>query len=608
MLDQRRRRALQDLDEATFSKFHVRTVLVAGAGFFTDAYDIFAISVGAVMLGLVYNNGLTSLGAAADLGLKVACPIGNLFGQTLFGWMADVYGRKKMYGIELVIIITATLVQAMAAQGPNTSVTITGVLVFWRFVMGVGIGGDYPLSAIITSEFAATRIRGRMMTAVFAAQGFGTLSATVVAIICVAAFRDRILSTGAAGVDPCWRLLIGLGCVPAVFALYFRLSIPESPRFTMDVERNVTAAARESERFMRTAGYRDERDVFSTALKAEAPRMSWHDFRTYFGQWRNGRILLGTAYSWFALDIAFYGLGFNSSLLLNKIGYGASGSCEVGQLPTDLANQCMYNTVWSISLGSIILAAAGLIPGFIASFLLVDVVGRRPLQLAGFALMTCILCAMGFGYWELQHESTWFVVLFCLANFMANAGPNTTTFVIPGEVFPTRYRSTAHGISAASGKLGAVIAQIIFSRLQDLGGPSGSGNWIGHILEIFAFFMLTGVFSTLLLPETKRKSLEELSNEVQENFIYDLHEVQFPEGAILHGQPEAHMHMHINGHTLLQSSANGHPLHPREVTFADQEYRDEPLYPEPETEPEPEAGADQGATSRTRAGVVAYAR
>ncbi|KZO99325.1 MFS general substrate transporter [Calocera viscosa TUFC12733] len=543
MLDQRRRRALQDLDEATFSKFHIRTVLVAGAGFFTDAYDIFAISVGAVMLGLVYNNGQTSLGAAADLGLKVATPIGNLFGQTLFGWMADVYGRKKMYGIELVIIITATVVQAMAAQGPNTAVTITGVLIFWRFIMGVGIGGDYPLSAVITSEFAATRIRGRMMTAVFAGQGLGTLAATVVAIICVAAFRGRIEDTGAAGVDPCWRLLIGLGCVPAVFALYFRLSIPESPRFTMDVERNVTAAARESERFMRTALYRDERDEFANAIRAEAPRMSWADFKAYFGQWRNGKILFGTAYSWFALDIVIYGLGFNSSLLLNKIGYGIQDiTC------TDNPNMCMYQTVWSISLGSMILAAAGLIPGFIAAFLLIDVIGRRPLQLIGFSLMTATLCGMGFGYWALQaHASTWFVVLFCFANFCANGGPNTTTFVIPGEVFPTRYRSTAHGISAACGKFGAVIAQIIFSRLQDLGGAPGSGNWIGHILEIFAFFMLTGVFSTLLLPETKRKTLEQLSNENQENFIYDLHEVRLPEGVLLHGHPETQTLAYING-------------------------------------------------------------
>jgi len=71
----------------------------------------------------------------------------------------------------------------------------------------------------------------------------------------------------------------------------------------------------------------------------------------------------------------------------------------------------------------------------------------------------------------LKHHGS-FTALYCLANFFQNFGPNTTTFVIPGEVFPTRYRSTAHGISAASGKLGAIVAQVGFQRLKDHGGKN----------------------------------------------------------------------------------------------------------------------------------------
>jgi PHS family inorganic phosphate transporter-like MFS transporter len=88
-------------------------------------------------------------------------------------------------------------------------------------------------------------------------------------------------------------------------------------------------------------------------------------------------------------------------------------------------------------------------------------------------------------------------------------GPNTTTFVVPGECFPTRYRSTAHGISAASGKIGSIIAQVGFGLLKDIGG---SNAWINHLLQLFAFFMLTGIFSSLLINETKGKTLEELSD------------------------------------------------------------------------------------------------
>lgn len=68
-----------------------------------------------------------------------------------------------------MIIIVGTLGQAIAGHAPGVS--IYGVMIMWRFIMGMGIGGDYPLSAVITSEFAARRIRGRMMTAVFSAQG-----------------------------------------------------------------------------------------------------------------------------------------------------------------------------------------------------------------------------------------------------------------------------------------------------------------------------------------------------------------------------------------------------------------------------------------------------
>lgn len=139
----------------------------------------------------------------------------------------------------------------------------------------------------------------------------------------------------------------------------------------------------------------------------------------------------------------------------------------------------------------------------------------------GFIILTIIFICMGFGYDAMQSTDSGkraFVFLYCMANFFQNFGPNTTTFIIPGEVFPTRYRSTAHGISAASGKLGAIIAQVGFSQMINIGGK---GKFLPHILEIFAFFMLTGIFSTLLLPETMNRSLEDLSQEDQEDFIQD---------------------------------------------------------------------------------------
>jgi PHS family inorganic phosphate transporter-like MFS transporter len=88
---------------------------------------------------------------------------------------------------------------------------------------------------------------------------------------------------------------------------------------------------------------------------------------------------------------------------------------------------------------------------------------------------------IGFGFEKLNSTPQLkhvFVFLYCMANFFQNFGPNTTTFIIPGEAFPTRYRSTAHGISAACGKLGAIIAQIMSAHLKDRGGPN---KFIPHL-------------------------------------------------------------------------------------------------------------------------------
>ncbi len=152
--NERRRLALAELDKSAFGWHHVRAVVVAGIGFFTDAYDLFAIGLVTAMLGVVYwHDAETSPGvipSGADTAVKVAAAGGAVIGQIAFGALADLLGRKRMYGIELIIIIFATLNQALTADAPGLS--LVGTLVFWRVLMGVGVGGDHPLSAIITSE------------------------------------------------------------------------------------------------------------------------------------------------------------------------------------------------------------------------------------------------------------------------------------------------------------------------------------------------------------------------------------------------------------------------------------------------------------------------
>lgn len=104
--------------------------------------------------------------------------------------------------------------------------------------------------------------------------------------------------------------------------------------------------------------------------------------------------------------------------------------------------------------------------------------------------------------------------LYVVAQFFFNFGPNATTFIVAGECFPTRYRSTASGTSAAAGKIGSIIAQAAIAPLRVRGATKTSASpWLNHVLEIYALFMFLGIFTTLCIPETKRLTLERLSNE-----------------------------------------------------------------------------------------------
>ncbi|KAF7728907.1 Inorganic phosphate transporter pho84 [Apophysomyces ossiformis] len=507
---ERRRAVLEQIDSAEFGWFHIRACIVSGIGFFTDAYDIFAINLVSTMLGFVYwkeQGGHTP--HAVETTLKVTCSIGTMFGQLVFGWLADRLGRKRMYGVELIIIIIGTVGQSFAGNGP--AVAFWGIIAFWRVILGIGIGGDYPLSSVITAEFATTKRRGAMMAAVFAMQGFGQLAASVVGLIGTVAYQNAIREDPNY-LDYVWRIVIGVGAVPALFALYYRLVLPETPRFTMDVEQKVEKGISDAQAFIDYgAAAGDYSDNIAVARINVSPHASWADFRAYFGQWKHFKVLFGCAYSWFALDVAWYGLGLNSSVILQKIGFAG------GFDSSDVEGYAPYDAVFRVCVGNIIINLLGSIPGYWISVFTIDRLGRKTIQIMGFIMLTIFFIVLGFAYDAILKTSLpLFIVIYTLAQVFFNFGPNTTTFIVPGECFPTRYRSTAHGISAAAGKLGSIVAQVGFGLLKDIGGYNA---WINHLLQIFALFMLSGIFSSLLIPETKGKTLEELSGERRRSTI-----------------------------------------------------------------------------------------
>lgn len=242
-------------------------------------------------------------------------------------------GRKRMYGLELILIIFATLAQALSSD--SAAISVTGLLIFWRVLMGIGIGGDYPLSSIITSEFATTKWRGAMMGSVFAMQGIGQFAAAIVTLCATQGFKGSLESATKAStctgvcqlaVDKMWRIVIGFGAVPGCAALYFRLTIPETPRYTFDVARDAEKGVEDVKAYKagKPEGKPDEvaraAVLQDSRVRLDPPKASWSDFVRHYGQWKHGKILLGTAGSWFFLDVGQSFLKSSMKLLMKTIG------------------------------------------------------------------------------------------------------------------------------------------------------------------------------------------------------------------------------------------------------------------------------------------------
>ncbi|KAM2852088.1 hypothetical protein PS2_028116 [Malus domestica] len=180
--------------------------------------------------------------------------------------------------------------------------------------------------------------------------------------------------------------------------------------------------------------------------------------------------------------------------------------------------------LYTIARAQTLIALCSLVPGYWFIVAFIDRIGRFAIQLMGFFFMTVFMFALAIPnhHWTLKPNKIGFVVLYSLTFFFSNFGPNATTFVVPAEIFSARLRSTCHGISAAVGKVGAIIggfgflyaAQSMNPAKTDAGYPPGIG--MKNSLIMLTTINFFGMLFTLLVPEPKGKSLEELSGETEE--------------------------------------------------------------------------------------------
>ncbi len=454
------------LDEAEVGRKHWLTVLTAGMGFFTDAYDLFIIGTVTVLLTPIFHLSTNQVSL-----LNSASLLASMAGALTFGKLMDHLGRKRMYGVEVAILVAGAILTAFAWN-------FTSLFVF-RLVVGYGVGGDYATSAVITAEYANKRSRGRLIGSVFAMQGLGLLAGPAIASI----FLGAGVPDGIA-----WRLMLGLGAIPAASVIYLRRRIRETPRYTLSVKGDVAAAATTVAWVTGTrpavqgngsspAGT-PTRPLGNGSGRALRARLTSKPFLLR---------LVGTGGSWFLMDIAFYGNSVSSPLILKLLQ--------------------PKGTLLDHTLISLAIFAVAAFPGYWVAVLLMDRIGRKRIQWQGFAVMTAAFTLI----WLLPDGATavgLFLPLFAISYFFIEFGPNQTTFVYPSEIFPTSVRGTADGISAAAGKLGAFLGALFVPHLLSAVGISG-------VMGVMAGVSAVGIVLTLVaLPEPKGQTLEVASAEV----------------------------------------------------------------------------------------------
>eukprot|EP00897_Mesotaenium_endlicherianum_P002717 jgi/Mesen1/2473/ME000158S01668 len=528
---------LNALDKTKTSLYHFTAVLVAGMGFFTDAYDLFCIATVTKLLGRLYyydplinKPGVLPVNVAAAVNGVALC--GTLAGQLFFGWLGDKLGRKKVYGVTLLIMIVCSVCSGLSFGHTANGVMTT--LCFFRFWLGFGIGGDYPLSATIMSEYANKKTRGAFIAAVFAMQGVGILTAAAVAIAVSSIFKaaferpaflnDPVRSTPPEA-DFVWRIILMLGALPALLTFYWRMQMPETARYTALVQKNAERAATDMSKVLQMDFTEADATLMTRGGKEGGGPDEPKEYGLFSGEFarRHGLQLLGTTSTWFLLDIAFY-----SQNLFQKDVFTA-----VGWLPA-ASRMSAIDEVYRIARAQALIALVSTVPGYWATVFTVDWLGRKTIQLQGFFFMTLSMAILAGNYTGFRGEKCAddpskfcggnhlaFVALYALTFFFANFGPNSTTFIIPAELFPARLRSTCHGISAAAGKAGAIVGAFGFlyasqstdKRNVEHGYSTGIG--LQSSLMVLAITNGLGLFFTFLVPETNGKSLEELSGEAE---------------------------------------------------------------------------------------------
>jgi MFS family permease len=447
---------------------------LAAAGKFFEGMVVFTTGVALPLMAKEFELGATGKGVIAAASL-----FGILIGATAFGGLADRYGRKQMFIIEMVLFAIFILLLTFSASYLVVVVALVGI--------GLALGCDYPTAHLIISESIPSRIRGRMVLAAFGFQAVGGLAGTAIGFAI-------LLENPELGA---WRWVYASTILLAVPVIIGRFFVVQSPLW-LAYRGRVEEAEEATERLLR----RDPQYPKEVVLRApdnlgvtHVPSRDQTPWSELFTGIHLRRTILASV-PWFLQDLGTYGIGiFTPTILATVIGASIEHPRNIAEL-----------------IQSDILATRGaalidvlLIVGIVFAVLLADRVGRIRLQIMGF-----IGCAVGLLLAALSLHvggalaSVLLFAGFMLFSFMTNIGPNAMTYLIAGEVFPIAIRGTGAGFAASFAKVGAVMTAFLFPiLLKDIGTDL-------LLLILVGTSLLGAVVTWAYAFETKGISLEKI--------------------------------------------------------------------------------------------------
>ena len=445
---------LERLEALPVGSFHYKLLAVTGLGWLFDSMDTGLISFVLPMLSKEWGLTPDQAGWIGSIGL-----IGMALGAVLAGTIADRLGRKRVFAATVIIYSVSTGMCALAWSYES--------LLFFRFLVGFGLGGELPVAATLMSEYAPAQLRGRFIVLLESFWGLGWLVAACISYLVIPHFG--------------WKIAFVIGTLPALYVFLIRMHMPESIRYLISKDRIEEAKNIILELECKLNVMSKEFDKELSPLEKGSEKQAAPAFSSLWTpQYRTRTIMLWLA--WFGIVYSYYGIFMWLPSIVYAQGFEIVKTFEY---------------VLAMTLAQL--------PGYFAAAWLVDRIGRR------YTLSIFLMMSGVFSWFFGNASSPTTLLMFGSAMSFFNLGAWGVIYTYTPEQYPTAIRALGSGWAAGFGRIGGMLAPMLVGILLV------QGVGMNLIFAMFAsVFVLISVIVMALGVESKNKTLEEIDEPIGE--------------------------------------------------------------------------------------------